>query len=241
MSGARAKEERDLLAAEHALGLLEGDEARRARLLAASDPDFAGQVAQWEARLAPLADEIRSAAPDPRLRDRILAAVAAKPRDGDNIVVLRRNLRRWRVLAGAMTAVAASLGLLFVAPVTQAPPVAPPAQPAPMLVASLASAEGSASLTIAYDSRRASLTIMPGRVGAARGHDHQLWIIPAGAAPISIGVVHLDAPRHMAMPPAMARHFHPSATLAVSVEPMGGSPTGQPTGPVIASGPLVTI
>jgi len=118
MSDARDDEERDLLAAEHALGLLEGEEARRARLLAASDPDFAESVARWEARLAPLGDEIAAAAPDPRLRDRILAAIATAPGAGDNVVVLRRTLRRWRILAGAMTAVAASLALLFVAPVT---------------------------------------------------------------------------------------------------------------------------
>jgi anti-sigma-K factor RskA len=31
------------------------------------------------------------------------------------------------------------------------------------------------------------------------------------------------------------------ATLAVSVEPPGGSPTGLPTGPVIASGKLTKL
>jgi anti-sigma-K factor RskA len=33
----------------------------------------------------------------------------------------------------------------------------------------------------------------------------------------------------------------PDATLAVSLEPPGGSPTGQPTGPVIASGKLTNL
>jgi anti-sigma-K factor RskA len=38
----------------------------------------------------------------------------------------------------------------------------------------------------------------------------------------------------------MAR-ITPDATLAVSMEPPGGSPTGQPTGPVIASGTLTSL
>ena len=242
MSDLRPDEERDLLAAEHALGLLEGDAARDARLRAASDPDFADAVARWEERLAPLAGEVAAQDPDPALRARILAAVSAATRSGDNVVPLRRSLVRWRVFAGAMTAVAATLGLLYIAPGSQPSPVAPtPVQTAPMLVANLGSTGGPATLTIAYDGRESTLAIIPGRVGAARGHDHELWIIPAGGAPVSLGVVHLDSPQHMPMPPAMARRFVPHATLAVSVEPVGGSPTGQPTGPVIASGPLVTI
>jgi anti-sigma-K factor RskA len=43
---------------------------------------------------------------------------------------------------------------------------------------------------------------------------------------------------HAQLEPAMARELHSGATLAISVEPAGGSPTGSPTGPVVASGKL---
>jgi len=36
----------------------------------------------------------------------------------------------------------------------------------------------------------------------------------------------------------MVARLGPTALLAVSVEPPGGSPTGQPTGPVIAKGAI---
>jgi anti-sigma-K factor RskA len=36
----------------------------------------------------------------------------------------------------------------------------------------------------------------------------------------------------------MLARLGPTAALAVSVEPAGGSPTGQPTGPVIAKGAI---
>lgn len=243
MSDARPDHERDLLAAEYALGLLEGEALLGARGLAGTDPAFAAAVAAWEARLAPLIDEIAESEPSPGLRARVLAALPRRSAPDDTVVALRRTMGRWRLAAGAMTAIAASLALILLYPRAEAPrPPAPPtATAAPMLVASLTSPGADTSLSVAFDRRDRSLAIMPGKIGFAPGHDHQLWIIPAGHAPVSLGIVHLDAARRMTIPGAMMPHFRPRATIAVSVEPAGGSPTGQPTGPVVASGALVTI
>lgn len=243
MSGIRLDEESDLLAAEHALGLLEGDSLAEARRRCATESGFAAAVAAWESRLAPLIDEIGEVEPGPALRARILAALPGPPRAEDNVVLLRRRIGRWRLAAGAMTALAASLALILVIPRGGPAPVAPPqsASPAPVLVASLASAESNSSLSVAFDRRDSSLAIVPGHLSFPPGHDHELWIIPEGHAPVSLGVVHLDAARRMTVPAALTPHFRSRATLAVSVEPVGGSPTGQPTGPVIASGALTTV
>ena len=46
------------LAAEYALGLLEGEDLLAARARVASDALFAAEVDQWQDRLAPLADHI---------------------------------------------------------------------------------------------------------------------------------------------------------------------------------------
>jgi anti-sigma-K factor RskA len=43
---------------------------------------------------------------------------------------------------------------------------------------------------------------------------------------------------HMRLADALAQLLRQGATIAISVEPPGGSPTGAPTGPVVASGPL---
>jgi anti-sigma-K factor RskA len=43
---------------------------------------------------------------------------------------------------------------------------------------------------------------------------------------------------HMKLADALATLLQQGATIAISVEPMGGSPTGAPTGPVLVSGPL---
>jgi anti-sigma-K factor RskA len=69
------------------------------------------------------------------------------------------------------------------------------------------------------------------------GHAHELWLIPADGKPRSMGVMPKGTMR-ATVPMPMAAQFAEGATLAISVEPMDGSPTGLPTGPVVASGTL---
>jgi len=46
----------------------------------------------------------------------------------------------------------------------------------------------------------------------------------------------LDA--HLGIDDSQRQRMRAGATLAVSVEPAGGSPTGKPTGPIIVSGQI---
>lgn len=67
---------------------------------------------------------------------------------------------------------------------------------------------------------------------------YELWLIPAGGgAPRSVAVLG-DLAARIDVPPALREGLRPGATLAVSVEPAGGSPTGAPTGPVIFAGAI---
>lgn len=242
MSGVPLEEQDELLAAELALGLLDGDELRTARIRAATDPDFAEAVARWEARLAPLADEIPGAEPGPHVWEGIARAVATAPAADANVVPIRRALARWRAAAVGMAAIAASLtALIAYRSAGDAPPAVVAPTPAPMMIATLSSPQTDASLSVAYDPQQASMLVTPGRLEGAPGHAHQLWIIPPGGTPVSLGMVRPGAPLRMPVPAQLKPHFRASATLAISVEPTGGSPTGQPTGPVIASGALTTI
>jgi anti-sigma-K factor RskA len=69
----------------------------------------------------------------------------------------------------------------------------------------------------------------------------ELWLIPSGGKPLPLGVLTADRPAQIAIPPALADQARRDAILAVSLEPPGGSPTGQPTGPVIGSGKLTNL
>lgn len=241
MTGERQDEAHDLLAAEFALGLLEGAALREARLLVSSDAAFAARVAGWEARLAPLFDEIPEVEPAAGLWPKIEAAAGDRPALA-TVTPLAARLRRWRAYGAGMTALAASLGLLLVYETTrQGPPVPVPEASAPMLVATLSSGDTETSLSVVYDRGRSSLLVTPGRMAGAPGHDHELWIIPPGGTPVSLGLVRGGGSARMAVPAELAPHFRNRSAIAVSVEPAGGSPSGRPTGPVIAAGELVTI
>jgi anti-sigma-K factor RskA len=242
-----AEDERDLLAAEYALGLLDAEATAEARRLAASDDGFAAAVARWQERLMPLAGEAPAVVPDPALWDRVRAAIADAPAAGSNVVALQRRLRIWRNVAAGAMAVAASLALVVGLDVaTDRTEVAGRGQGAPaerpaVLVAALASPEEETSLSVAYDAGDRSLVVTPGRLTGAAGHDHELWIIPAGGAPVSLGLVRAGEPQRLRVPAEIAPHFRSQSSVALSVEPTGGSPSGRPTGPVVASGALLVV
>src|SRR5437868_3856425 len=91
------------LAAELALGVLDGEARARAEARAASDPEFAAEAAAWSARLHPLAEDVAPVAAPDTLWPRIEAAL---PREGApgaappsaKVVELapRAQMRRWR-------------------------------------------------------------------------------------------------------------------------------------------------
>lgn len=237
------RDEPDLLAAEYVLGLLHGEALLHVQGRVATDPDFNEAVQRWERRLSPLTEGFDGVAPPPELWSRIEARLAAEPKERDNVVPLRPSQPRWlKGYAAAMTAVAASLALVLVSRGTEPdPPVipTPPVEaPQPVLVASLASEDGAAAVAVAYEPARRSLIVTPARLGIAAGQSHELWLIPAGGTPVSLGLVQGGEPQRLSLASELSNAVRPEATIALSVEPAGGSPTGLPTGPVIASGPL---
>ncbi len=71
------------------------------------------------------------------------------------------------------------------------------------------------------------------------GRDYELWALPKGGAPVSLGVLPYQANtfRH-SLSEGQRAALAAAGQLAVSVEPIGGSPTGQPTGAVVYVVPL---
>lgn len=77
----------------------------------------------------------------------------------------------------------------------------------------------------------AELTITRLAGELAPGRVYELWLILDGNTPQSLGTFDDNAILDAGM-------LEAGATLAVSLEPVGGSPTGAPTGPVLAVGVL---
>jgi anti-sigma-K factor RskA len=87
--------------------------------------------------------------------------------------------------------------------------------------------------------KQASMVIVPATpVAIAADRSAELWLVPPGEKPISLGVIAPNKPITMHLRPDLLTRLSAKALLAVSNEPLGGSPTGQATGPIIAKGAI---
>lgn len=206
----------DALAAEYVLGVLSLADRSAVEARLKNDSAFVARVAAWENRLSPLNDDYAEVpAPDlvPRIEARLFP-VAEQP--------ARRPLFGW--LSGAATAAA-----IAIAAVVMFTPAAPPP-----VVATLGEADASLRFEARFDGQALTVTRVAG-TAAPQGQVQQLWIIAPDAAPVSLGLLEGES---IAVPyPAAPAGW----TLAVSVEPAGGSPTGAPTGPVVAAGVITDL
>jgi len=227
------------LAAEYALGVLTGDDLQRARDLARTDARFQAAVARWSGRLAPLIDEVEAAPPPESAWQAIESRVGSAP---SNVLQLRRRVGQWRAIATAMTALAACLAIFIVArPPAPAPApiqVQRPAGAQPLL-AMLGNDQRETKVVASWDPGNQRLILaVTGAMPSDPAHAHELWVIPKDGKPRSLGTMGTSKQMHMQLADALARLLQQGATIAISVEPPGGSPTGSPTGPVVASGAL---
>lgn len=207
----------DMVAAELALGLLEGEERAAALRRVLADPDFAREVAEWRDRFAGLFDGY--------------AAVPAPPAIARRLVGEERPPSRWPLAAG-LAALAAAIVLALVLRPTPAP-----VAPSRLLVASLLTTDGKAALPAAIDAATGEVRLAAAAMAPA-GKAAQLWLIGQDGVPRSMGLLAASGPSRIRLPSDARRRLSADATLAVSIEPAGGSPTGRPTGPVVASGKL---
>ena len=229
--------ERDQLAAEYALGLLEGEDLLAARGRMAAEPDFAAAVAFWESRLAPLLDEIGGAAPDDALWARIAAEIEAVP--GGEVVSLKARVRFWqRAAAGAAMAAVGSVALLVLQP---APTPSTPATMQGPLVASIPIGDTPLRLGVTYLPDRKEMLVSASGLTADGVHDHELWLVPPQGDLRSLGVVVPGREASMVLDPEVAALIGDGAQMVLTREPIGGKPAGQSAGPVVAEGAFQTI
>jgi anti-sigma-K factor RskA len=231
----------ELLAMDVAMGALGRAERRAAELRQRSDPAFRALVEAWTARLAPLDAETAPVTPPASVWQGIEDEIAPTPRAAPAPAPRAswwNSLAVWRSLAFAGTA-AAAIAIAQIGPTPVAPPS--PSAPPQMLVAALAGADGTPLLSAAYDPIRGAVVLTPATQRADEGKSAELWVIEGKNPPRSLGVIDIrDANAHV-IGPHQLQGLQPGSTLAISIEPEGGSPTGLPTGPVVATGTLRAV
>lgn len=244
-------EDRDLRAGEFVLGTLSADERAAFRRELESDAELQAAVRAWEARLFPLLEGLPAIEPGPgvwsaiegRLPSAALTAdtpssrgrePVGRPSSPDESVVrrLRRSRAIWRSTAAAMGALAAGLVAFIVIDAPRLP------GPGEQYVAVVNRGGELPALIVRVDPRAGLVHVRSLAAEAPSERSLELWYIGPGQNPRSIGVID-DPARRFAIPAAARGSALAGSTIAVTVEPRGGSPTGGPTGPVVYSGKLV--
>lgn len=226
-TGAPDSDDPDLRAAEYVLGTLGLREREAVEREAARDPGVRARIEAWERRLGPLAEMVPVENPPPRVRAALLRSLPGPKRaEAGQVLALRAQLRRWRIAAGGAGLLAAGLAL-FVA-------VGPMLEPSGGRYLAVVQGGGTLpALIVRVDTRTGIAQVRPVNAEAPADRSLELWYVGA-QGPRPLGLV--GAGLSQVKLPAKAA---PDGVIAVSVEPPGGSPTGQPTGPVVYTGKLL--
>lgn len=219
----------EVLAGEYVLGVLDAAERAAFELRMVREPALSRLVEEWQARLLPLDEGLAPVEPRPEVWRRIAQSI--QPRQPPPRRVGWNRLALWR--GWALAATAAAFGLMVLLGVERAP--------APQLVAVLNDSNGQPLWIVSAGSDASRLVARP--LGAPDGQARvpELWLLPRdGRPPVSLGVLDRQGNNRRSLPAPAQALLEPGAGLAVSLEPPGGSPTGQPTGPVVSSGALLT-
>jgi len=219
----------DALAASYVLGTLPGRARARLAHIARTDTVVRATIRAWEVRLAPFAESAPPINPSPQVWKRIALRLGldATRRVERGPWWMRMGFWRGFAVASFVAALGLTLALTQLAVAPTAEPIvvvlAAPDQP-PALVA-----------TMERDSRTMTVKVVGG-TPVPQDRSLELWMLPQGAAPRSLGVVPSTGVGRVTLPalPDVALANVPA--LAISLEQRGGSPTGAPQGPVLYTG-----
>jgi len=213
-----------ILAAEYVLGLMTPAQTRAFEERLGGDAALRTVVAVWAEDFVSLTDDIPEQAP-PQALWRAIEARLDQPAS-------TAPRRRWysSLLGYALGGVAAAaLAWFVVTSGTMTPPV-------PEYQARIAAEDSSLIFAAAFDEDTNTLQLQRQSGAAAAGRSLEFWLIADGDAPVSVMVWPASGDSEAIVLPTELSDKLPGSVLAISDEPEGGSPTGQPTGAVLAVG-----
>ena len=214
------------LAAEYVLGTLRGRARQRFEALVDTDQGLAAIVRAWEAWLTPLAERVAPVEPPERVWRAIQSRIA--PRAAAPSPSFWSSLGFWRGLGTALAVTLVALLVLF-------PRGKPDAVPASM-VAVLSTPENVPRMVVEQHADRLLVKVVKPWADMPN-QDLELWVLPKDGKPRSLGLVRHDKDTEIRTA-QLDTKLADGTAFAVSREPTGGSPTGQPTGPVLCSGAI---
>ncbi len=216
-------------AAEYVLGLLTDEDARALRAELGQNDALRAEVLAWERRFAEIAEsEVAPVDPPAGSEAQVMAHLFGEARRP-----WWQRLGLGQVVGGLGLAAVVVVGFLYYNTITQ-----------PLLVpeytAQIVGEGDTLILSAALDADTGELLITRDIGTVTDGRAQELWLIAGEEAPVSLGLLEDGSETILSVPQDLAARFE-GGVLAVSDEPPGGSPTGAPTGAVLAVGEVNTI
>ena len=229
------RQELEALAGEYVLGTLDDEERRAVEARLAREPQLARAIEDWQRRFQPLLDNVVPRTAPSGVLAEVLASINEKEAGRKITDVTQRlqgRLKLWRLTAFAASAIAAVLAIFIMR--------------SDLLVRSntdfisvLNTPEGKPAYVAVVDVGRKIIGLRRIADEPRAGSSYELWALGGGRdKPVSLGVI--DSVSQIS-PKIFERGAGRlgDTTFAISLEPEGGSPTGQPTGAVLFTGKLL--
>jgi anti-sigma-K factor RskA len=183
------------------------------------------ELAQWQESLASLTEAL----PELPVPDRVWKGITTRIEPQVLHVPQKRPFWNWLRATAAIASlvIAVTLGVIYTRDDVR-------------YSATLASADAQPALRV--QAHADYLQVEPLALAAITAQQSlELWAIPADGKPVSLGVIPAGGKGKVVLSDAQKALIGKPIALAVSLEPKGGSPTGQPTGPVLYQGALAAL
>lgn len=227
---------RHALAAEYVLGTLQGAARVRFQRLIMEHPSMRKTLWGWERHLNELGSALPPQPLPPYVWEKIQARLgfetaAIKPVATITALPVKNTTRGWQWFSGLSAVAAVILAALLLVPLRyQEEPAAQ--------VAIIQNEKAEALWSIQLTPQSIDVQATPA-FHASSNNDYELWLVATdGRPPVSLGL--LPKQGKLLLPRAGIIDQIEIAALAVSLEPLGGSPNGQPT-TVLFTAQLITL
>lgn len=224
----------ELLAAKYVLGLLPERVKRRFEQHMVQSLALRQEVWFWERKLQPLALRVEPVAPPksswPALEQRLWKTTKASATETPS---------RWSWFwqGWSLLATAAALVLALT------PGLQPQQDTSPQWLAVVQSAQSEPLWLVDANTTSSQVRLKAVAAPAATvEQDFELWLLPKSGNPVSVGLLPREQDEvTITLTRSALLQLLENRALGISLEPRGGSPTGQPTGPVLYQSRLLEL
>lgn len=215
------------LAAEYVLGSLRGAARKRFERWMMESAQVRQEVWFWEQKLGLLSAGSTEVVPPSSVWDSIERRLWPQQYQGGKAQAQASKRWFWPTLSALATAAALVMAVVLV----QTLPSGSQAQ----LSGAIVQADTKDPLWLVSETGQGKLLKLRAVAAsaAATGKDYELWIVPDSGQPLSLGVIPVGGLHQVTLTDQARQALSQSRTLAISLEPVGGSPTGAPTGPIL--------